>query len=526
MIFSKELEQKFLATLLNHPESFAVVCGLVYESDFFTDHDSFVHKTIFKLIKMAHESGEGTSLDASVLIERLRALNISFPDNLDAGDYIESLILKKTAPEKALSLGKEIKSYSAIRHYCELADQMKAKANSLTSQSVPDIVKNMDSLFNSKVDFYCDENTRPENIYDNMESLMEDLADNPRDAGMLAPHLPYCNRMYGSLVRPGNISVICARTGVGKTTFCLDFVTKVSAAYDHVPVLHFDNGEMSKEEIQIRQCSALSGVPSYLLENGKWKNSSYIDPLSRREISAEETRNKVYSALKDMKGRKFSYFNVAGYSVEEMIQVARRFWLNEVGRGNPMLFSFDYIKLGNESSSGKSSWDVIGEMLDKFKQFIQSETVHQGRPSIGMITSVQANRLGIVGNRGPEGMIEDQSIIAGSDKISSLCTHLFILRRRTNQEFQTEPDSYGPATHRLKCIKYRHLGEDRMRATEPVLVPALDDNGDAVGNSRAEDNSLLLRIDNFGVSETGDLRDLAQQMRTQGIVPDEDGEIL
>mgnify|MGYP003666123571 FL=1 len=65
-----------------------------------------------------------------------------------------------------------------------------------------------------------------------------------------------------------------------------------------------------------------------------------------------------------------------------------------------------------------------------------------------------------------------------------------------------------------------------MRATEPVLVPALDDNGDAVGNSRAEDNSRLLRIDNFGVSETGDLRDLAQQMRTQGIVPDEDGEIL
>ncbi len=191
-----------------------------------------------------------------------------------------------------------------------------------------------------------------------------------------------------------------------------------------------------------------------------------------------------------------------------------------------MLFSFDYIKLGNESSGGKSSWDLIGEMLDKFKQFIQRETVHKGRPSIGMITSVQANRSGIVSNRGPESMIEDQSIIAGSDKISSLCSHPFILRRRTAQELQNEPDLYGRATHRLKCIKYRHLGEDRMRATEPVLMPALDDNGDAVGNNRAEDNALLLSIDNFGVSEVGDLRDLAQQMRTQGIAPDEDGEII
>lgn len=526
MIFSKDLEQKFLATLLNHPESFSSICGLVHESDFFTDHDSFVHKTIFKLVKLAHESGEGDSLDAVVLIERLKSLNISFPDNLEPGDYIEALILKKTSASSALSLGREIKSYSAVRHYCELAEQMKSKANSLVNRSVPEIVKDMDSLFNSKVDFYCDENSRPENIYADIEDLMEDLAANPRDAGMLAPHLPYCNRMYGSLVRPGNIAVICARTGVGKTTVCLDFITKVSAAYDHVPVLHFDNGEMSKEEIQIRQCSALSGVPSHLLESGKWKNSSYIDPVTRREISAEGTRGKVYAALQDMKDRKFSYFNVAGYSIDEMIQVARRFWLNEVGRGNPMLFSFDYIKLGNESAGGKSSWDLIGEMLDKFKQFIQSETVHKGRPSIGMITSVQANRSGIIGNRGPESMIEDQSIIAGSDKISSLCTHLFILRRRTNQELQTEPDSYGSATHRLKCIKYRHLGEDRFRATEPVLIPALDDNGDAVGNNRAEDNALLLRIDNFGVSEVGDLRDLAQQMRTQGIAPDEDGEIL
>ena len=85
----------------------------------------------------------------------------------------------------------------------------------------------------------------------------KDLADNPRDPGMMAPHMPYLNRMYGSLVRPGNISVICARTGVGKTTFCLDFVSKISRSHDDIPVLHFDN-EMSKMELQMRQCSAIS----------------------------------------------------------------------------------------------------------------------------------------------------------------------------------------------------------------------------------------------------------------------------
>ena len=47
--------------------------------------------------------------------------------------------------------------------------------------------------------------------------------------------------MYGSLLRPGNITVIVARSGVGKTQFCIDFVTKTSEKYE-VPILHFDNG--------------------------------------------------------------------------------------------------------------------------------------------------------------------------------------------------------------------------------------------------------------------------------------------
>ena len=52
-----------------------------------------------------------------------------------------------------------------------------------------------------------------------MQDVIEDLADNPRDPGFLAPHMDYTNRLYGSLVRPGNITVICARTGVGKPLF-------------------------------------------------------------------------------------------------------------------------------------------------------------------------------------------------------------------------------------------------------------------------------------------------------------------
>ena len=282
---------------------------------------------------------------------------------------------------------------------------------------------------------------------------------------------------------------------------------------------------MSKLELQMRMCAAVSGVPLSLIEDGLWRETGYVDPSTGIEYTAEQTAAKVYKAFKKMKDRKFHYFNVGGMSVDQMLQIARRFYYRNVGRGNPMILSFDYIKTTNEPvGSNKSSWDLIGDMIDKFKQFIQREICFNNKPMISMITSVQSNRMGIVGNRGPDGIVEDDSIIAVSDKFNSFCSHLFILRPRLLQELQVEPDSYRRATHRLKCVKYRHLGPDRKRAQEPVLVPALNDDGEAVGTNRSEDNALLLRIDNFRVEEVGDLRDMASQMRTGGIAPDIDGE--
>ena len=78
--------------------------------------------------------------------------------------------------------------------------------------------------------------------------------------------------MYGSILRPGNITVVVARSGVGKTQFCMHYATQVASQYD-VPVLHFDNGEMSKEELIMRQCASISGIPSHLLESGKWRQA-------------------------------------------------------------------------------------------------------------------------------------------------------------------------------------------------------------------------------------------------------------
>jgi len=524
MIDSRRIEEQLLAVLIKYPNAYADIAGLIDESDFNVSNDSYVHRTIFKLIKRIQSSGESSDIDSIVLIERLRASNIAFLDNIDIGEYIKSLLNRKVSEKAVLSIAKELKSYSVRRNITASCEKIIKDMKSDSSGSVPDIISKADQSYNHSMSCYSQDGLSPEDIYEDIEEVLEDLAENPRDPGMMTPHMPYMNRMYGSLLRPGNVTVVCARTGVGKTTFCLDFVTKISHVHNDVPVLHFDNGEMSKLELQMRQASALSGVPMYLIESGKWKSSSYIDPLNGQEVSEEQTRSKVYKAIKDMKGRSFQYYNVGGLSSKEMIQIATRHYYARVGRGNPMIFSFDYIKSTNNTDKNSQSWETVGKLVDELKKFVHRDITFNNRPMISMITSVQSNRTGITGNRNPDSIIDDESIVSLSDQITQFSSHLFILRPRLPREMQTEPDCYSRATHRLKCVKNRHLGEDRLRATEPVLMPAIDDAGDTVGNDRAEQNQIFLRIDNFGVEEVGDLRDMSEQMRTGNIMPDEDGD--
>jgi replicative DNA helicase len=261
----------------------------------------------------------------------------------------------------------------------------------------------------------------------------------------------------------------------------MHYATQVAKKYN-VPVLHFDNGEMSKEELIIRQCASLSGVPSHLLESGKWRQAG------------DEVVKKVRAVWKNVKNLKFYYYNVGGMDVDSMVNTLKRFYYSRVGRGNRMLFSFDYIKTSSEQSN-KNEWQLVGEMVDKFKKTIQKDILEDGNPVVPMITSVQSNRSGITTNRQSANIVDDESIVSLSDRITQFCSHMFILRQKTHDEVAEEGSNFG--THKLVNVKSRHLGKDIAGAVEPVQV---DDN--------LRRNFINLEFRNFNIKECGDLRDI------------------
>ena len=484
MIYNFELEKQLLAGLIKEPDTLAEISNFIGISDFYSKQSS-LHSTIFRIVQQAIDSGD--EVDEVIIAQRVNDVGLSFEDNLNPSDYIKSLALRKVPKGNTLKTAKELKKYSIRREILEssqdIAKQMK---NMPPEASYRSNVETADRVYNSRINHNEIGNDTPENIYEEMEALIEERGNNPvTEFGMMGPH-PKVNDIYGSLLRPGNITVIVARSGVGKTNFCMDYTTTVSVEYD-VPVLHFDNGEMSKEELIMRQCAALSGVSMHLLESGKWRQAG------------EQVVNKVREVWPKVKNLKFFYYNVGGMDVDSMVNTLKRFYYAKVGRGKPMVFSFDYIKTTSENIANKSEWQVVGEMVDKFKKCVQKEILHDGNPMIPMITSVQSNRYGITNNRTSQNIVDDESIVSLSDRITQFCSHMFILRNKTTDEIETEGGRFG--THKLINVKSRHLGADIAGAIEPVRI------GDALRK-----NAINLDFNNFNIAERGDLRDIARML--------------
>jgi replicative DNA helicase len=492
-LYDTTLEQRFLSALIKYPQEYLGIQSLFSEDDLYSK-DSPVHRTIFTLLRQSIEKGE--EVDSIILAQRANNLGMKFdeflPHGMSIADYIVALSQRSIAPNSVEKLAKELKKPSICRGIIAACDEVKEAIKSLPpSTSFTEIVETSDSIFNKKINHFeaLGEDTQPVNLYDEMEYIIEN-AGQDKDDELMGP-FPLVNKIYGSLVSGGNIVTITSRSGGGKSSLAMDYCCFVGDKYD-VFVLHFDNGEMSKEELIFRRVSAITGVPHYLLQSGKWK------------YAGEEIVKKVRTALAKIKGgkSKFYYYCVAGMTVDEMVSLAQKFYYNKVGRGKRMILSFDYIKTTNQLNGNLTEWQVVGEIVDKFKKFIQKDVLFDGKPMIGMFTSVQSNRMGVTTNKSSDKIIDDESIVSLSDRIIQFSSHMFILRKKTIDEILDDGQEHG--THKLICIKARHLGEDVAGHLEPVKIE------DSLRN-----NFINLEFKNFAIRECGDLREIARKKQSQ-----------
>ncbi len=478
-LYSLEVEKHALGGLYNHPAVFPEIDSFIKDSDFYND----VHSVIYCVVRAALTKQEKP--DKVIFAQRIKDLGIAFKDGIDIFDYLDSITFTQVTKEATVQAFQELVKFRIRRELCKTAEEIRSFVVKNPEIPIDELVAKTDSIYSSKV---LDYNRTEEftDIFNSAESQINAIADNPPDPSkfLLGP-FPTINHCYGSLHRPGNITVCGARSGVGKTSLAMYYNTWLAEKHN-LPILWLDFGEMSGEELQFRAVSMFTKgeVPYWAIEDGSWKQHEIWSKM-------------VPEALARMKKIRNYYVDIAGKTPLEIISLIRRFAYNKAGRGNFFLVSYDYLKPFDTTDFNTPEWKQMGHFIQDIKSFIKGEL------QIPFWASLQLNRSGITTNKKAADIDDSENTFGISDRIQQQSSHAFIFRSKVLEEIQEENNEFGNT--KVIFVKFRHMGKGASDALIPVKV----------GNKKFLRNYINLESRSFYFEDRGDLREMVKKTKMQ-----------
>ena len=494
-LYSIKLEKYVLGGLLKTPEVLAEVDSYLSVADFYNE----VHQSIYSVIRNSYIANE--KIDKVLVSTKMMKLGITAKDSVNIHDYLEAIISSAPNSKAIIDYCKELISFRIRREIIDTTGSIEEYINNTGEDSVDDIISKADSLYSQKILSYeLDDN--PENILDSFLDEVEESGKNPiDDSGLLTPY-PEFNRLFGGL-RDGNIYAIVSRPAQGKTTFINDICLNTSLQ-NNVPALVLDT-EMSTKEIKFRMAAAQTQVPLWYLETGNWRKN-------------EEMFKKVRDYQENFKGKydnhQYFHYHVRNKTVDEVCSIIRRWHMKYVGRGNPCVIAYDYVKLtGEKVDRNWAEHQAIGEKIDKLKRI--SEEL-----SAPIITAMQMNRAGESHNRNSRSLVDDASAISLSDRLQWFASFVGIFRRKTNDEIAMDGEQFG--THKLLPIKTRYQGRDAAGHIDLVRRPIIEEHNDTeVHREEWVQNYLNFNVENFSVQSRGSLHNIVNNIRQRFDIAEE-----
>ena len=483
---SLDLEKEVIAGIIRHKNVIPEISLFIGQSDF---SSQLLSNTYVLAVEMYEKNKE---ISPITLNNAIKNLGISWKDKIDdIFTFYKGLSHKITISfDGTIESAKNLKKLTIKNEiYSKLLEAQKYLETS-GSQEYSEIIDNVDSIINEQIKKYEREGEY-ENIFDDAEEKLENI-EVKETVGYSGPW-PLVDSIYGSLLRPSNITLVGARSGTGKSNISMFYTMYAAQKYD-IPVLHLDAGEMTKNELLFRAISMLTKgeVNPWLLETGRWRKNV-------------EIAKKVRSIWPVVKNIRYDYRDISGMSSREILSLVRRYSYSKVGRDNPFIINYDYIKPLDTSDFNRPEWKEMGHFIQDFKSFITNEI------PVPLWTSVQLNRAAIIGNKKQQDMDFSESTITISDRITHQVSYAFILSEKTNDRMAEERKRYG--NYILHPTgKKRHLGERALDVILPVTMP----------DNTQRDNYFNLECYGFYYHFKGDLRSQVEAMALQVDISDED----
>ena len=485
-LYSLQIEKYIISGLIRNPNSYADIERFINTEDFVNE----VHSCIYSVLKAAFNSG--SQIDKTLIAQKAQELGIKFSDqSIDIYNYVNSVCLIPTTAKGVIEAAQELVKYRVRREVEKTGDQLKKFAQGSADKSVDEIITESDKIYNEKICVYANESSKPLDISDGIVELIEHLGDNPIvNTGLVTPY-PNFNRLYGGL-RKGNLYAWVARPKNGKSTILLDIAVKVPLLNKGCRSLILDT-EMATPDVKFRFAAAATGIPMWHLETGNWKkNKELYTQFHENKHKIKELNNLV------------EHIQVAGKTIEEVASIIKRWYFSKVGRGNPAVVIYDYIKLTGENDKNKQEYQLIGDKVNSLKE-LSLEL------DIPILSACQMNRSA-------EGGVDDSSAIAQSDRLQWFASYVAIFRKKRLEELAEDGESFG--SHKMIELATRFQGEDAPGHHDFIRVK----NGKKTEYLR---NFISFDVRNFDVEEKGTLLDIvkARELRPTLDHSEDDGSL-
>ena len=401
-------------------------------------------------------------------------MGITFKANLNIHEYLQALSYIKISDKALEDACRRLKTFSIRREIYETAGKIRSVMTSSGDVGADEIITMADKLYNERISAY-DLNEKPEDLFDGLLEIINERADNPVNEVGLSTPFPKFNELYGGL-RAGEIYSFVSRAGVGKSTLLNEIAFKTSMMNEGCKALILDT-EMTTADIRWRVASAISGVPMWFLETGNWKKNK---ELSQR---LHDSKDKIKAAI-----GKIQHMNVSMKNIGDITSLIQRWYFGEIGRGNPAIVVYDYIKLTGESDNNKKEYELIGEKVNLLKECAL-------RTNVPVLTACQLNRSAEQGT-------DDSSAIAQSDRLLWFSSFVGIFRRKTLEEQADDGEKFG--SHKLIELKSRFQGKNAQGHSNSIRTV------DQKGKVKYQSNFINYNVDNFSVTELGTLEDIVK----------------
>ena len=478
-LISLRCEMQCIAGLLKYPD-------ILFNLDSNVDSDVFVnraHKTLFFLLKTEIENGN-KKFDKVNIAQKLKDLKITHRDELNIFDYLDVLASQQVNKEGAVESFDILNKLRILRSLDDDALSIRKYIRSNKNKPLSHILSEVDTIHNNKFDILKNEHGKLIDLFETIEEKIEFIANNPpNEKDFMFGPIESMNRIFGSISRPGNITVVGSRSGVGKTSWGMFYNIYLAEKYN-IPLVHLDFGEMNPKELQFRAVVMFSKgiVPYWALEQGKWRdNPEWVKIIKE-----------IWQRVKKIK---FYYYDISRLKPIEIISLIRRLSYSKFGRGNLFLTHYDYLKPFDSGHPSSPEWQKIGFFLNDIKSFVEGEV------NVPFYTSVQLNRSGIFSNKTIDKIDDSENSFSISDRIVHYSSYSLLIRPKVSEELKMEEGGkYG----NLKCLflKNRHLGREYKK----VLVPV------KISKDKYVKNYINLFSESFWYEDRGDLRTMINEL--------------